>query len=929
MSREDELNNKYLLPNNNPTTNNKYLLDPVESTQSTDSGFLDTVLGAFDYANNIGRSAVSAGLNPDETLGQNLIDSTFNDKQFPAEGIRKDIAREFDLGDGSIGKDDGQFDVGDIGDFALDVGIDLITDPLNYVSFGLAGVAKKGALAAASGIDELADSAKLANRVAQVSPPVLGAIGGASLQEEDDSVAERLAKVSGGAALGAFGPSVGNAIGAGAKGITDDITDYFGNRFGEIDNLSSRSAKAAQDVDMARRQFAPWVRDVYGKIVEDLESGQKVRFFDEIDSLKNRVVERREGLYKSRLEKEGLEDVSRDQLTDRHFELLSTATLDATLQLRPQLLDDIKSIDRDFPQFENKLKEWVSASEKIRARINKDIDDIDVDPFDFFGEGPKKFDLKSEVFLGLPIFSPNINRKSSSSFQPKTKPKAGFKRAKEGEAGELRDIEAAIDLYANDVSKKFLDAESQKNLNEIQKYKNRPDFWAAGLRKYDRVHNFIKQSMLFASGSWLKNTFWDNAGKGYIENGLVNWIKDPEEYQKETWQELKKIIRGDRYDISNEQARELLESGVIDNFGMRSLLDKDLEPYYYATNNISNLARQAEKKSGDATETVLTGINDKIGSIADSYQNILERTTGQIGSRMEASARANHYFRLKDQLRNTDEYRTITEKISAKRAEEVIKELAAQQTQDAFFDYSKVSQFEKAVLKRIMPFYAFYAKNVPYWLNVAIDPERVNRLANLEKLRNAVGDDTTEFEDQGLSDFILSNDPNIIGTNEFGTRVATAPALSFMDAFTSVNPSNILDQASSRISPLIETPLELLSGKDFFTGGSLFPSDTRSGTKNLYSAGSKYAPFGLVDIDDKGNVTTDSDLLVGIDRVLGTLLPTPLLDQLSAAILKSSVGKEDIADTAGNFVLPLKVTTVTPEQSRRTRQIKQREEKKK
>lgn len=135
-------------------------------------------------------------------------------------------------------------------------------------------------------------------------------------------------------------------------------------------------------------------------------------------------------------------------------------------------------------------------------------------------------------------------------------------------------------------------------------------------------------------------------------------------------------------------------------------------------------------------------------------------------------------------------------------------EEAASQIAKYHFDYDDLAPFERSVLRRVIPFYTWTRKNVPLMLeSVVREPGKFNRYL-IAKRNIELGNPDEDvvpgyfgeqlgihlpFKSQGGDNYLL-------------------PDLPFRDLARTADPGQLLSQ----MNPLIKTPLEVKSGKQFF-----------------------------------------------------------------------------------------------------------------
>jgi hypothetical protein len=196
----------------------------MEEKKEDSSNLLQTLLRGLDYGNNLGRTAAYAAIAPGVNVWDSVLKAASGNLETPAWMIRQALDSRGVPGMQDIGLNDGRFQWGDVADVGRDVLIDVATDPLSYLTFGVgkaAGLAAKGldAAAAASKTANLANAAakgsqviNTLNRANLVAPALAGGLIGAGTINTGDSIPEGLAKVLGGATVGGLAKFTGSRI---------------------------------------------------------------------------------------------------------------------------------------------------------------------------------------------------------------------------------------------------------------------------------------------------------------------------------------------------------------------------------------------------------------------------------------------------------------------------------------------------------------------------------------------------------------------------------------------------------------------------------------------------------------------------------------------------------------------------------------------
>jgi hypothetical protein len=138
------------------------------------------------------------------------------------------------------------------------------------------------------------------------------------------------------------------------------------------------------------------------------------------------------------------------------------------------------------------------------------------------------------------------------------------------------------------------------------------------------------------------------------------------------------------------------------------------------------------------------------------------------------------------------------------------------------FDYSALSDFERKVMKRIMPFYSWSRKSIPLVLSdIAQNPGGLAGMGvrAAADARAHAGDFLPGYLGEGLA---IPLGGESAGSQKFLTRTD----LPFEDPFRYLptGPQPIQETAmklAGNLNPLIKAPLEMLAGKQFYSGRSL------------------------------------------------------------------------------------------------------------
>ena len=136
----------------------------------------------------------------------------------------------------------------------------------------------------------------------------------------------------------------------------------------------------------------------------------------------------------------------------------------------------------------------------------------------------------------------------------------------------------------------------------------------------------------------------------------------------------------------------------------------------------------------------------------------------------------------------------------------------------SLFDYSDLSQFEKTVLKRAMPFYTWTRKNIPAQLMAVLEhPDRAQK-ANI--LINGLQRDTGTIDEEDIDRWIKDQFPIFLNAEDsektytFVTAMSYLPTAELNRVFQDTE--GLKDMAMQMGTPLLKVPLEIFINYDHF-----------------------------------------------------------------------------------------------------------------
>jgi hypothetical protein len=499
--------------------------------------------------------------------------------------------------------------------------------------------------------------------------------------------------------------------------------------------------------------------------------------------------------------------------------------------------------------------------------------------------------------------------------------------------------------YVDGAAKNFLSVKERQAMqivNQIRNtkpsnlfQKNAENF----LQGYDKFHNMFKINVLGASLSWLSTNFWDNLHKAFISGGFRNmrqvgagsipvWnrslVKDIERIRLNKLEVFKDpdLLEGLKYGIVESTQYNTYKQGIDETIKQLQTKSSFAEDLVKDPKTFMQKAKSMLGFLGKQVNPIGTGLAGKVTTLE---QKLLNAGPMKWGNAMEVSARMTTYKNLRNGFMKDGTYKYLKDTLFSGQkgadlmAANQVKRMSAQIVKDTFFDYRHVTAFEQSVMKRVMPFYTFFSRNVPYWLKSATDYTKIRKVQLLPKARAQVGRQLTEEEYAGMPAYVKEQAPRYLDENAFGKIVGTFPKSSFVDAINMIDPTGDMLETSilSKMSPFLKTPIELAYGYDTFTKNALLPSnlklidsmfadETGKGKKYMFGGGFKWIAlqnamekigkdpeyFG-VKIDKQGNPIATKDNVVIMEKLWTTFFPLPIIDQIMGALGKYKAGKID------------------------------------
>lgn len=460
-----------------------------------------------------------------------------------------------------------------------------------------------------------------------------------------------------------------------------------------------------------------------------------------------------------------------------------------------------------------------------------------------------------------------------------------------------------------------------------------------------RVNSLVKHGLLLGGYTWIKNNYWSNARSAFSKHGLFGVLDQAQVFnlKNNLTRDIKKIYfskseKNLALDFASDEIDEMIELGIIDAAHWGDITkrsnNEELRKYLWAPELVENI------KAAEG--------NDRWLALAERSAHRMSEflKTKQLGGYIEGMARATTYKRTLNTLKDAT-YDKIKDAFGKDAAMEAIKKQAAQITNDVFFDYGKLTYWERSFAREIIPFYSFYKQNMFYQSKALLDPEKTKNLATLTRLADGryYGAEPIVGEEREILPPHLKQSGAILWTDKDGQKKLY---------FTTSDPASQAYQMLSReywfkdfigqINPILKSAIEQMGGYDYFRDEKLSPkelsNDPTRMVKYLFSRGYStqyiYNAFAKaigdtstpVWMDRSGNPVTDSEYVARIDNIFSWMLAsyttTPV--QLIGAAKKMEYGKASGWDTMLNLAGPMGTTTLI--QSQQARRLEESRKKK-
>jgi hypothetical protein len=214
---------------------------------------------------------------------------------------------------------------------------------------------------------------------------------------------------------------------------------------------------------------------------------------------------------------------------------------------------------------------------------------------------------------------------------------------------------------------------------------------------------------------------------------------------------------------------------------------------------------------------------------------------------------------------------------------------AAERVTEHLFDYNDLTDFERTWMRQVVPFYTWSRKNIPLQVKTALD--RPFLPIATSAIYSAAGPEAKERAQmpEYLRDGLLVKTGTDAQGNITGLRGLDMPVEDLVRLVNSEGFSRgVQKEVLGQMSPILELPLELATGREFFTGRT---TDERKRVSKWVDSVPGLREWLNLKEDRRGNLTADGDRLLAIQgfslgRVFSTLnrLTNPDVDPIWKAM---------------------------------------------
>lgn len=295
--------------------------------------------------------------------------------------------------------------------------------------------------------------------------------------------------------------------------------------------------------------------------------------------------------------------------------------------------------------------------------------------------------------------------------------------------------------------------------------------------------------------------------------GILNDNRNFERLEKAT------LATGDVAKMAKEQLKALSDKIVLtDDFGKKwsfGELRKEMRDRRVAFGDEFTGFLDVRESIQEKLGTAVTG-GSKVKNVLKkvnplSQNNVAFRAGRAVGNAVEQQARVLNFM------------------ANLERTGDVV--TSAERTKQFLFDYTNLSDFEKGVMRRLIPFYTFTRKNLE--LQVGQLAKQPGKLATQAKLftnisKTLSGSSLSEEETKLLPQFLQEGLGIVYKRDGNKVEIINSLGTPIEQIFSNLKPNTIL----GGLSPIISVPLQVAIGKSFFYEKDLKDVNTATAYKN-------------------------------------------------------------------------------------------------
>ena len=210
-----------------------------------------------------------------------------------------------------------------------------------------------------------------------------------------------------------------------------------------------------------------------------------------------------------------------------------------------------------------------------------------------------------------------------------------------------------------------------------------------------------------------------------------------------------------------------------------------------------------------------TGFLDIRDTIADELGDITKSKAAKVATAVNPFSQQNVAFKTGRAVGNAIEQqaRILNFVTNLERTGDVA--TSAARTKQFLFDYTNLSDFEKNVLRRLIPFYTFTRKNLELQATQLL--KQPGKFATQAKLFTGISDllsggTLTDKEQKNLPEFLQQGLGILVSRDKNNVQVINNVGLPVEQIFSAIQPNAILGS----LSPILAVPLQTAIGKHFF-----------------------------------------------------------------------------------------------------------------